>query len=191
MARTKEFDQDAVMDKAMRLFWERGYEKTSMKDLVTHMGIHKGSMYDTFGDKQSLYFKALDRYSDKAEQTLLSRIAETQTAKAAIRMLLEWTIQEGNPSPNGCFIVNTAVELAKHDPEAKDRVLRNWDRTEQWFRELVARGQRSGEIGGALSAEALASSLMNAYIGLTVMAKTVTDRAKLRTIIDTHMKLLD
>ncbi|MBO7743013.1 TetR/AcrR family transcriptional regulator [Paenibacillus sp. MWE-103] len=191
MARTKEFDQDAVIEKAMRLFWEQGYEKTSMKDLVAHMGIHKGSMYDTFGDKQALYFRALDRYADLTEQAVLGRVAEARSAKEAIRMLLEATLQADKPHPDGCFIVNTAVELAKHDPEAKDRVLRSWSRTEQWFRDLIARGRQSGELGDALDTEGLAASLMNAYIGLTVMAKTITDRDKLRAIIDMHMKMLD
>ena len=62
MARSKEFEETVVLDKAMRLFWEQGYEKTSMTDLVEHMGIHRRSLYDTFGDKHSLFLKAMDRY---------------------------------------------------------------------------------------------------------------------------------
>lgn len=74
MARIKEFDEDVVLLKAMRLFWEQGYEKTSMQDLVTHMGVHKRSMYDTFGDKHTLYIKALKRYGDVVGRSFEHRI---------------------------------------------------------------------------------------------------------------------
>lgn len=80
MARTKEFDVDAVLLKSMQLFWEHGYEKTTMQDLVSHMEIHKGSIYDTFGNKQSLYVRALKRYSDMFEQSLKRRMADTRSA---------------------------------------------------------------------------------------------------------------
>ncbi|KAA2299393.1 helix-turn-helix transcriptional regulator, partial [Clostridioides difficile] len=65
MARGKEFEESVVLDKAMRLFWEQGYEKTSMTDLVNHMGIHRKSLYDTFGDKHTLFLKAVDLYDHK------------------------------------------------------------------------------------------------------------------------------
>ncbi|WP_246772684.1 TetR/AcrR family transcriptional regulator [Paenibacillus polymyxa] len=64
MSRSKEFDETEVLDKAMQLFWEQGYEKTSMTDLVKHMGIHRRSLYDTFGDKHTLFLMALDRYDN-------------------------------------------------------------------------------------------------------------------------------
>ena len=86
MGRKKEFDEDAVLHKAMRLFWEQGYEKTSMQELVSHMGIHKKSMYDTFGDKQSLYVKTLKRYSEMSEQSVKRGMADTRSAKEAMRV---------------------------------------------------------------------------------------------------------
>ena len=95
MARTKEFDEDAVLLKAMRLFWKQGYEKTSMKDLVANMGVHKGSLYDTFGDKRSLYLKTLDRYCEMmGGKRADARLKDGRSAKEAIGRLFEAAIEE-------------------------------------------------------------------------------------------------
>ncbi|CAG7608576.1 HTH-type transcriptional repressor ComR [Paenibacillus solanacearum] len=190
MVRTKEFDEDTVLLKGMRLFWEQGYEKTSMQELVSHMGIHKGSMYDTFGDKQSLYIRALKRYSEMLKQSVQRRIADL-TAKQAIRMLFERALHPDEDSPRGCFIVNTAVELAGHDSEARECVHRFWNYTELLLRDLVAEGQQSGEIPSKLSAEQLAQFLNNALIGLRVMVKTIKNRDKLHQIIEMNMSMLE
>ncbi|TVX98667.1 TetR/AcrR family transcriptional regulator [Cohnella terricola] len=190
MARTKEFDHDSVLLKGMRLFWEQGYEKTSMQELVSHMGVHKGSMYDTFGDKKSLYLKALNRYSEKLEQSYKLRIAGL-SATEAIRMLFERAIHPGEESPVGCFIVNTAVELAQHDSEARECVHQFWDYTEQLIRDLIMEGQQSGELSKTLDAESLSQYFNNALIGLRVMVKTITDEDKLRQIIEMNMSVLN
>ncbi|MCZ8517065.1 TetR/AcrR family transcriptional regulator [Paenibacillus filicis] len=191
MARTKEFDEDAVLFKAMRLFWEQGYEKTSIQELVSHMGIHKGSMYDTFGDKQSLYVKALKRYSEMLEQSVKRRVADTRSAKEAIRLLFEMAIRQREESPDGCLVVNTAVELAKHDSESREWVLQDWARTEQLIRDIIVKGQQSGEFSKTLNAELLSYFFNNALIGLRVMVKTITDREKLRQIIEMNMSVLE
>ncbi|TFE19537.1 TetR/AcrR family transcriptional regulator [Cohnella luojiensis] len=195
MARTKEFDENAVLLKAMRLFWEQGYEKTSMQELVSHMGIHKGSLYDTFGDKQSLYVKALKRYIEMFEQSVRlpvkRRMADTRSAKEAIRMMLEIAVQQKEEFPDGCFMVNTAVELAKHDSICRDLVKLGWATVEQLIYDIIVEGQQSGEISKALNAEWLSHYFNNAIIGLRVMVKTITDREKFRQIIDMNMSVLE
>jgi len=191
MGRKKEFDEDAVLHKAMRLFWEQGYEKTSMQELVSHMGIHKKSMYDTFGDKQSLYVKTLKRYSDMLEQSVKRGMADTRSAKEAIRLLFEMAIEQQEELPGGCFVVNTAVELAKHDSEAIDWVHLKWTDTEQLIRDLIVEGQKSGEFSKTLNAVELSYYFINALIGLRVMVKTISDREKLRQIIEMNMSVLE
>lgn len=194
MARTKEFDEDAVLLKAMLLFWEQGYEKTSMQELVTHMGIHKGSLYDTFGDKHSLYVRALKRYIEMFEQAVrrpvMHRMSDTHSAKEAIRMMLDMVVQRKEEIPNGCFMVNTAVELAKHDAVTRDLVHMGWATIEQFIQEIIEEGQQSGEISKALNAELLSHYYNNALIGLRVMVKSITDKEKLRQIIDMNMLVL-
>ncbi|MFF2479694.1 TetR/AcrR family transcriptional regulator [Paenibacillus sp. NPDC058071] len=190
MVRTKEFDENEVLFKGMRLFWDQGYEKTSMQELVSHMGIHKGSMYDTFGDKKSLYIKALKHYIERLEQSYKLRMVGL-SAKEAIRLLFERAVYQGEESPMGCFIVNTAVELAKHDSEARDCVNQFWDYTEQLMRDLIIEGQQSGEISNTLNAEWLSQYFNNALIGLRVMVKTITDREKLQQIIEMNLSVIN
>jgi TetR/AcrR family transcriptional repressor of nem operon len=185
MGRKKEFDEDAVLHKAMRLFWEQGYEKTSMQELVSHMGIHKKSMYDTFCDKQSLYVKTLKRYSEMSEQSVKRGMADTRSAKEAIRLLFEMAIQQQEELPGG------AVELAKHDSEAIDWVHLKWTDTEQLIQDLIVEGQKSGEFSKTLNVEELSYYFINALIGLRVMAKTISDREKLRQIIEMNMSVLE
>jgi TetR/AcrR family transcriptional regulator, transcriptional repressor for nem operon len=191
MARKKEFDEDAALLKAMHLFWEQGYEKTSMQELVSHMGVHKGSMYDTFGDKQSLYVKTLKRYSEMVKESVNQRMADSRSAKEAIRVLFEMAIQQREEVPKGCFLVNTAVELAKHDSEAIDLVHLRWTSLEQLIRDLIVEGQQSGEFSKALNAEGLSYYFLNALIGLRVMVKTIADREKLHQIIDMNLSVLE
>ncbi|MEK8128883.1 TetR/AcrR family transcriptional regulator [Paenibacillus filicis] len=191
MARSKEFNEDVVLLKAMRLFWEQGYEKTSMTELVSHMGIHKGSIYDTFGDKQSLYTQALRRYSEMLEQLARHRLNDAQSSKDAIRLLFEMAIQRVDDNPEGCFMVNTAVEVAKMDPEAKKWVHLNWARTEHVIRELIVQGQLSGEFSKTLDAESLSYFFNNALVGLRVMVKTISDKEKLNQIMETTLAVLE
>ncbi|PAE40356.1 TetR/AcrR family transcriptional regulator [Bacillus sp. 7884-1] len=191
MARKKEFDEDAALLKAMQLFWEQGYEKTSMQELVSHMGVHKGSMYDTFGDKQSLYVKTLKRYSEMLEELVNERMSDTRSAREAIQLLFEMAIQQQKEFPKGCFLVNTAVELAKHDSEAIDLVHLRWTSLEQLIRNLIVEGQQSGEFSKTLNAEGMSYYFLNALIGLRVMVKTITDREKLHQIIEMNLTVLE
>ncbi|MFD2611633.1 TetR/AcrR family transcriptional regulator [Paenibacillus gansuensis] len=195
MARTKEFDEDAVLLKAMHLFWEQGYEKTSIQDLVSHLGIHKGSLYDTYGDKHTLYIKALKRYIESFEQKVIRPVkrhmADTGSAKEAIRMMLEMAVLLNEEIPVGCFAVNTAVELAKHDSECREYVLLSWSRVEQLLHELIVEGQQSGELSMSLNVEWLSHYFNNAIIGLRVMAKGITDREKFNQIIEMNMSVLE
>lgn len=191
MARSKEFDIDDVLLKAMNIFWQQGYEKTSMQDLVTGMGIHKRSMYDTFGDKHTLYIKALERFASIQSSRLESRIEGVTSAVAAIRLLFEATIHRSDAEPRGCMLVNTAVELSNHDPEAAARANEAFLDTEALIERLVRHGQEGGEISSRHTAEALAATLHNALIGLRVLVKTVKDKHKLEMIVNTTLAMLD
>ncbi|MDQ0887807.1 TetR/AcrR family transcriptional repressor of nem operon [Paenibacillus sp. V4I9] len=191
MARTKEFDEDAVLLKAMQLFWEQGYEKTSMMDLVSQMGVHKRSMYDSFGDKHSLYIKALKRYSEMIDKSVKRIINGSISAKETIRLVLETAIRRDDDElPKGCLMVNTAVELAPHDSESRAWVNQSLTDFEQLIRELIEAGQQSGELDKMLNAEWLSCYFNNAFTGLRVLAKTTDDREKLMQIVETTMSIL-
>ena len=119
MARTKEFDPDAALQRALELFWERGYEATSMADLVEHLGVARASIYATFGGKHELYLKALERYVRVGDPASSTALSQPGPALPAVRALVERVRRRSRRATSdrrGCMVVNTAVELAPHDP---------------------------------------------------------------------------
>lgn len=191
MARSKEYDEDEVLRKAMVLFWKQGYEKTSMQDLVTHMGIHRRSIYDTFGDKHTLFMKVLERY-DKIIQTRIDlQLNQMDSVKKAIRRLFEMAIVKNEKVPIGCLTVNTAVELSLHDEEVAEKVVQSFFKTENLLYELLLCGQKSGEISNHHDAKRLSQFIHNSLVGIRVLAKTTDDKEKLGSIIDMTLSVLD
>ncbi|WP_339199587.1 TetR/AcrR family transcriptional regulator [Paenibacillus sp. FSL P4-0176] len=190
MARSKEFEVNEVLDKAMKIFWEQGYEKTSMSDLVEHMGIHRRSIYDTFDDKHSLFLQAMDRYRGKVSTTLLAEIKASKTAVEALHKIFEVMISEVEDTPSGCLIVNSAVELGTRDSDVDTRSLDSFNEAEQMFEQIIQWGQREGEFSSDHDAKEMAEYLHNISVGIRAMARTSTDKEKLNRIIHVTMKLL-
>jgi TetR/AcrR family transcriptional regulator, transcriptional repressor for nem operon len=191
MARHKEFDEAKVLQKAMVLFWQNGYEKTSMQDLVDHMNIHRRSIYDTFGDKQTLFLSALQLFEEITQKKMEQRTKPFCSAKLAIRGLFEMAVLPIEGKPPGCFIVNTAVELTLHNQEIADMISKNFNKTESFIYELLLQGQKNGEISNQQDIEKLAQSIHNSFIGIRVLAKTTKDQEKLQNIIDSTLAVLE
>lgn len=191
MARSKEFEEKEVLDKAMRLFWEQGYEKTSMTELVEHMGIHRRSLYDTFGDKHNLFLKAMDRFDDKISAALAGGVKGSKTASEALQFIFGFMIDGDEDSPAGCLMVNSAVELAARDVEVDNKSTKAFTTAEQLLKEIILWGQRKGEFTSTYNAEELAEYLHNVWIGLRVMARTSASKEKLHRITHISMKLLE
>ncbi|OIB00995.1 TetR family transcriptional regulator [Paenibacillus sp. LC231] len=191
MARSKEFEENEVLDKAMRLFWEQGYEKTSMTELVEHMGIHRRSLYDTFGDKHNLFLKAMDRFDDKISAALAGGVKRSKTASEALQFIFSFMIEGDEDSPAGCLMVNSAVELAARDAEVDNKSTKSFTTAEQVLKEIILWGQREGEFTSTYNAEELAEYLHNVWIGLRVMARTSASKEKLHRITHISMKLLE
>lgn len=193
MARTKEFDPDAALLAALELFWERGYEATSIADLVERTGVARASIYATFGDKHELYLKALDRYGELTDPDLLTRLSQPGPVLPAIRALVERYAGEasGADGRRGCFVVNTAVELGPHDTQAARRVQGNWDFLETALTSALLRAQAQGELAAEKDPRALARMLLVLMQGLRVMGKTAAEPQRLRDAAAQALTLLD
>ncbi len=168
MARSKEFDEKAVLRKAMELFWEQGYEKTSMQDLVDHMGIHRRSIYDTFGDKRSLFLASLNHYEELIVKEMESIISSTSSTKQAIRDVFIFILNAIEQYPKGCLSVNAAVELSLLDKEIGCIVTKMFNRTEDMFNNLIKRGQASGELSKEIDSDNTSRFLHNNLVGIRV-----------------------
>jgi TetR/AcrR family transcriptional repressor of nem operon len=195
MARQKEFDRNRVLDKALDVFWCRGYEATSMQDLVANMGISRQSLYDTFGNKHALYLAALDRYAETEGPTFLAPLAQAQNepVKAALGRVFQAVVDEAvaGGQQRGCFMVNAAVECLPHDQDTAMRVLNSVNGLETAFVGALERAQVNGELRAEQNVRAIARFLVNAVHGLRVLAKTTTDGRVLQDVIDVTLHVLD
>ena len=184
MPRKKQFEIDDALAKAMREFWGRGYHPTSMQDLVDCMGIGRGSIYDTFGSKRGLFMRSLEHYIRIFSATFQETIASASSPSESILNIFEFAIAalvvEG--SRDGCFIINTAVELAAHDDEIAEIISGIFRQTEQVFRALIEQGQDNGDVPRSVDAVQTARSLLSLYIGLRILTRSNPDESVLRAI---------
>ncbi|MFF9766143.1 TetR/AcrR family transcriptional regulator [Streptomyces sp. NPDC053086] len=194
MARTKEFDPEAALQSALELFWRRGYEATSMADLVAHLGIGKASLYATFGSKRELYLKALDRYEQSGLAPIVHELSQPGPALPAVRALVRRYAREATDERlrlQGCMVTNTAAELAPHDPAAARRVERNWDQLETLLHAALVRARSQGELPAGRDPLAVARTLLVLMQGLRVVGKASADPARVRDAAEQALALLD
>ena len=184
MPRTKQFDVDEALTKAMHEFWSHGYHRTSMQNLVDCMGIGRGSIYDTFGSKHGLFMRALERYIEVHTATLQKILAESSSPAETIVNVFDAAIAAlvVDGSRDGCFITNSATELAAHDDEVAEVVARVVRQTEQAFGALIRQGQETGEIPGTVDPVLTARSLLGLFVGLRALTRSCPDVAVLHAI---------
>ncbi|MEU4834764.1 TetR/AcrR family transcriptional regulator [Streptosporangium sp. NPDC023615] len=193
MARTKEFDPDAVLQKALELFWERGYEATSMADLVEHLGIARASVYATFGGKHDLYVKALERYLQTRDPRVVEMLSQPGPALPAVRALVEAYAEESlrDERRRGCMVVNAAVEVMSRDPLAARRVEASWDNLETALTSALTRARAQGEIPDDRDPRALARFLLVVMQGMRVLGRAHPDPGRLRDATAQALAALD
>ena len=192
MARTKDFDEEEVLNKAVCLFWQKGFNGTSMQELVDHLNISRSSLYDTYVDKRTLYLKALSFYQGATWKRFESMLAHETSATATIKKLLELITSDllSDRQHKGCFMVNAEVEVAPHDTDVKEIVQKSEDQIEETFRATIQKGQRSGELSAKKDARALARFFLNTVKGIRVSAKSTPDPKIFQDIIKTAMTVL-
>ncbi|WP_067798606.1 TetR/AcrR family transcriptional regulator [Actinomadura formosensis] len=192
MARTKEFDPDAVLQRALELFWERGYEATSMADLVERLGIARASIYATFGGKHDLYLKALERYLRTADPSLAETLSRPGPVLPAVRALIERYAEEsaGDRRRRGCLVVNTAVELAARDAEAARLVESSWSFLEASLTSALMRARAQGELPPEKDPRALARFLLVLLQGMRVLGRAPAGEERLRDAAREALSLL-
>lgn len=183
MARPREFDPDAALERAMQTFWAKGYEATSLDDLCEATGLGRSSLYAAFGDKRNLMLRSLERYSDQGAARFVA-ILSVPPIQAALRKILDGFIDQilAGSGRRGCFIGNCAAELARGDREAMARVRASLARNEAIFRGALEQAKGRGEISRAADPSALARFIIAGFQGLRLVGKANPDRAVLADI---------
>ncbi|MHB0881308.1 TetR/AcrR family transcriptional regulator [Paenibacillus sp. SEL1] len=192
MVRLREFDEDQALDAAMQIFWEKGFEATSLSDLTSKMGIQRPSIYAAFGDKKQLFEAALRKYTQSHAAYVRSRLQSNSSVKEAFYNFFGGVVaEEYEDGPNrGCFCINTMVELAPHDEKFEILTREHQMYLSAVFQETLERGIRSGELEASMDARALAHTMVSLLIGITVMMKSRPERSFVDHSVATALMLL-
>ena len=185
MPRTPEYDRADVVDKAMTVFWERGYGKTSVTDLVAATGLKPGSLYAAFGSKKGVFLEVLDCYN----RGFVERVrgyADSRSSKIdAIRELFAEIVDDAgkNLDRRGCLSVNSLLEMAQHDTDIANHLESHNRQVRDAFAALIRAAQRDAELPADSNADALAAFLVNNVWGMRVSCKGSLDAAGRRAIV--------
>ncbi|MEQ9265624.1 MAG: helix-turn-helix domain-containing protein [Balneolaceae bacterium] len=193
MARTKQFDEEEVLNRALELFWKQGYNATSMQDLVSHLGINRASLYDTYSGKRQLFNRALNNYRLHNAQGISDFLNKYDSVKEGLHKLFKNSINESvsDKDHKGCFVTNTTTELIPGDDEIHTVLIENKILFEGIFEEYINKGIKSGEIDPSKNAKSIAGFLFMLNNGLRVTAKVNPDRSELESIIESALSVLD
>jgi TetR/AcrR family transcriptional regulator, copper-responsive repressor len=181
------FDRDAALDQAMRLFWQNGYDSTSLADLTKAMGINPPSLYAAFGDKEALFLEAIERYSHGASPGTATILDQAPTAREAFAELVEQAavqlVQKGHPL--GCMVLTAYVSAAS--PHAQRVLTKARAATEELLRKRIERGVRDGDVPKDHSPSTLAAFFMTVLEGMSLQARDGATARRLRAIGETAL----
>lgn len=185
MARTKQFDEQAVVNKAIAVFTAKGYHGTSAQDLVDTLGLSRSSLYDTFGDKHGLFLRALEQYGQQSARAFIELLAQSTDICVTLRQFFDQLIQQSvaNGTQGGCLMTNSATDVDALSPAAGLLVQAGTLAIEEALVEAIGRAQRAGTMSAQHSARALARSLHGTIVGLRVMAKAGASREALEDVV--------
>lgn len=193
MARPKEFNPDEALDKAMHVFWHKGYEATSMEDLLSAMDLNRGSLYDTFGDKRQLFLKVMDHYCHSFVGPKFSMLDQPGPALPTLRRFVHGMIEGAlaDPLRRGCLIANTVMELAPHEKDIAGKVNLALKMGEDTFFGLLVRAEKQGELGPGKDPRTLARFLTTMMQGTIVTIKAGASADAVKQSVETALSVLE
>jgi len=194
LGRNKEFDTVLVLHKAMEIFGEKGFEGTSLQDLLTHLGIARQSLYDTYGTKRDLFFLAVKHYVDEKNTLVIEYLNKSVSVKKAIHQIFQEGINalQDPERAKTCYIINSAVEQIPHDEEIAQYFHRKNQELESAFYQALVRAKTQGELKDPhQDLLNLARYLNQTRLSLTFVAKLTPDLKYLQDMIQVSLSILD
>ncbi|MGP3987425.1 TetR/AcrR family transcriptional regulator [Streptomyces sp. 3N207] len=191
--RPRAFDRDAALEQAMRVFWEHGYEATTMAELTEAMGIRPPSLYAAFGSKEGLFREAVELY-ERTDGTI-SRVAlsEAPTAREGVHDALRSNViaYTDPDKPRGCMIVLAATNCTPENEGVRALLAEDRRGTEHMFRERVDRGIAEGDVPRGTDSSTLGAFYATVLFGLSVQAKDGVPRSELLAVVDASVAAWD
>jgi len=192
MPRTKSFDELEILDKATDLFWSQGYNGTPPQDILDGTGLSRSSLYDTYGDKRTLFLRSLRRYRDRETAAAIDFLDNAEDPAVAIRRIFQGAYDHlvKAQERKGCLMINSLNELLPQDEEVEEIVRENRQALEDAYTRAVRRGQQQGKIAQTFQPRALARYLLNSLWGLTNHLKLGIDKRIADEIVKVTLSVL-
>ena len=183
MGRPQLFDHAAVLDAALKTFWEKGYTATSMADLCRATGLQPGSLYHSFGSKEGLFIRVIERYIDAVVEDRIENVLNQGSPVEGIEAFFLTTF-EGLSTQDliGCLLTNTATDFASNEEQINASVRKGLLTIERAFEARLFEAQDSGLLDAAINPSELAVHLSSCFQGLGVIARLTKDKKRLRVI---------
>lgn len=193
VGRPLEFDPDMALEAAMQLFWRKGYESSSLQDLMSAMGLSKSSFYQTFKSKHSLFQQAITHYREAMTDEMTMKLNKARSGKTFIETLFRSIASEtaGPDERRGCLLMNTASEFAQTDPDIATLVTASIDAITNVFELAIQQAQEQGNISSEKNAHTLATYLVSSMSGLRSMVKAGANRKTISRITTVTLAALD
>ena len=179
----KSFDESDVIDQVMEVFWEKGYEATSISDLTEATGLKRGSLYNAFGDgKQELFFRSLRKYDTEQRAAIIKQLEAIEDPIVAFDTLFNALVRQAmaDTEKKGCLLVNTALNISQHDESVQNFVTKGMDEFATFFERLIKRGQSTGQISDAVQPRPTSRALLTFVVGIRVMSRGVLNKTALK-----------
>ncbi len=191
--RPRGFDEQEVLNRAMAVFWQKGFDATGIAELESATGLGRQSLYGAFGDKRALFSKVVEHYFERVvEPGLVAVLDAPGSARANLeRAFTSWEETALARDFNGCLVGNSVSELGLRDPEIAGVLQRKFQLMEEALCRTVRRAQAAGEVNAKLDARATARALLTTAQGLAVVVRVSRDRAFVQNVISAARRLLD
>ena len=192
MPRSEDFNREQVLDKAKNAFWMKGYNGTSMQDLVDATGLNRSSIYNSFGSKMELYQQSLKQYQNESSTIFDKAKQQDRTAIETIGLVFVYALEDilGDQERKGCMLINCHTEMGNQDEQLKALFSSNQERLVEIFEDLVKQGQEDGSIRKTEKSDLLAYYLVNGFQGLRITGMNSTDPKVLKSIIQNILKTI-
>lgn len=187
----KKFEPEVALQKAMEVFWARGYEAASLAELLKNMGISRKSMYDTFGNKQSLFLKALELYAQTELRSIRERLlAPGSTISNIEQLLYSWQKAHGKPNSKGCLLGTSTADFDTNDVEIAPILRSYFTRLENIYYEAIVLAQTAREINPQVEARDLARLLLCTTQGMALVGRVLDSETIPRSVVSTTIEAL-
>lgn len=188
--RPREFCVDAALAEALRVFWEKGYEGTSLNDLTEAMGITRPSLYAAFGNKDSLFRKALDLYETE-KLAYIGRALAQPTARQVAETMLRGSVDNvmSCDQPHGCMGVITSVACGPEAQSVREEVVKRGDAGKRALTDRFIRAKEEGDLPAHVDPEGLMRVLIAMLQGISVQATQGASRGELDKLVESGLAL--